>query len=178
MLETRMSSAGTLPRSSARILWTPPPSRESTARALPAARPAVRPASRRSKRNRLVRSEARLLTVAVSATALMCAVLLVYLAAYAHVTQLGLEQSQAKAELHAAQQENDRLQAQFTILQSPRRVAAAAQKLGMTLGGRPATYISAPDEAARTAAGGRDGQGEQVANSGTTADGSTAAFDH
>ena len=189
MLETRSPSVSTPPRPMARpaarpahASWTPSVyTRDSTAReAAPRPVPSARSAARRAGRSRMARSEARLLTVAVVGTALMCAVLVIYLAAYAHVSQLGLEQARARAQLRQARLLNDQLEAQVARLQSPTRVAAAAQAMGMAPASTPVTYIFGSDTAARTAdSGSRDGRNTQVANSGTSADGDTAAaLDH
>ena len=189
MLETRMPSVSPLPRPAVRVnerssraAWTAPAAhtRESTARAAAHALPSERQGVRRAARSRMARSEARLLTFAVAGTALMCAVLVIYLAAYAHVSQLGLEQSRSNAQLRQARLLNDELEADLTRLQSPARIAAAAQAMGMTAGAKHVTYLSAQDTAAWTADGGSaDGQNTQVANSGTATDGSAAAaFDH
>ena len=189
MLETRMppaaplkSGLSTLPRPyaaaatrTARAAWAlpAPDTRESTIHA----QPSRRAAARRSSRSRMVRSEARLLAFAVAGTALMCAVLVVYLAAYAHVSQLGLDQARARTRLHQARQDNDVLQAQLARLQSPARIVVAAQALGMTAAKRQATYLSTGDTAAWTADGG-SAQDFQVANRGTSTDGNTAATFH
>ena len=181
MLETRMSPVSTPPRSVSRATALRPARpalssvRESAAHALPSARPV----ERRTGRSRMPRSEARLLAFAIAGTALMCAVLVVYLAAYAHVSQLGLEQTRARAQLRQARQENELLQAKRALLQSPARIIAAAQKLGMTTGAQRVTYINARAAAARTADGGSgDGQNFQGAIGGTSADGDAAAAFH
>ena len=168
MLETRTPSV-----SPAKLGARPLP-RPAAARPLPAARPAP------ARSGRMARSESRLLTFAVAGTALMCAVLLVYLAAYAHISQLGLEQSRARAQLRMARQENDVLQAQLAGLQNPAHIVASALKMGMTAGTGHATYLFVRGAAARTADGGNgDGQGFQGTNGGTSADGNTAAtLDH
>ena len=179
MLDTRMPSVaptrldtgldtGTLPRPAPRAAPARPP--------LVRERPPVRPEPRRTGRSRMARSEARLLAFAVAGCSLMCAVLVIYLAAYAHVCQLGLEQSRARADLRVARQKNDVLQAELARLQCPARVAARAEKMGMTLGGRHATYLSMQDTADADDGSGR---GLQGMNGGTSADGGTsAAFDH
>jgi len=167
MLETRTSPA---PSSNLSAGASPRP--REAARTLP---PAGRGAAARADgRSRLARSEARLLALAVTATALMCAVLVVYLAAYARVQQIGLEQTQALSERHRLTLEHDQLQKQLADLQCPARVARAAQAQGMTQGGVAAKYINASDGAAQTA----DGRELQVANGGTTADGKSAALNH
>ena len=88
----------------------------------------------------------------------MCAVLVIYLAAYAHVCQLGLEQSRARTQLRLARQQNDVLQAELARLQCPARVAARAEKMGMTVGTRHATYLSAAGHGGADG-GRRNGQG-------------------
>ncbi len=197
MLETRMPSASPMNLSASPLprradgTGRPAPSspyaryaREAAAREGQArdseerARPPARTAAHRNGRNRMARSEGRLLTFAVAATTLMCAVLVIYLAAYAHVSQLGLDQARARVALRQARLDNDILQAKLARLQSPSRIAAAAHGLGMTADTRPATYLSAQDTAAQTADDG-DTQNIQVANGGTSADGNaTATFGH
>ena len=103
-----------------------------------------------------------MLTLAVGVTALMCAVLVIYLAAYAHVTQLGLEQDDAHQQWIQAERENHLLQVQQAELQNPASIATRAAHLGMTLYTGPTIYVTAST-----------GQG---ANSGTTAN--NAAGNH
>ena len=123
----------------------------------PAAARAARP--RRTGRSRMARSEARLLAFAVAGTALMCAVLVIYLAAYAHVSQLGLEQARARRSCARPACRMTSFRRSWRGLQSPARVIAAAPGAGHgACGTRPATYIPAQDTAAQTADDG-GGQG-------------------
>lgn len=136
MLETRM------PPASARM-------RRAHGSARPQERPNAAPAAepfRRSlpsvRQSRLSRAEMRLMGLATVCTASLCALLLLYLAAYAQVTQLGIAQAQARAELRRNQIRNQLLLAQCQALESPQRVVTAAQRLGMTQRGSvPVSYI-------------------------------------
>ena len=126
----------------------------------------------------------RLMGLATVCTAVVCGLLLLYLAAYAHVTRLGIDQANARGQLRRNQLQNEMLQAERDRLQSPHRVIAAATALGMTeRGSTPVEYISTAFLPAKN--GGADriasvGEGaDQGTNGGTTADSSTAAsFDH
>ncbi len=170
MLETRLpisSLPSTLPRPAAH----PVPRRERAgsvaARAVPAVPAVQRPSPHRAPRpqpvrSRLARSEARMLALAVAVTALMCAVLVVYLAAYARVTQLGLEQSAAHRQLAQEVMENHRLAVEQAELQDRGRIVAEAGKLHMALYTGPTTYVTAGGAGAPP-----DTQGE---SGGTTAD--------
>lgn len=150
------------------MLETSQPSREGTtrtaARPLPAStpRPALRPAStpllpaRRGRPartpDRLARSEARLLTMAISCTAVVCALLVMYLAAYAHISLLGDEQAQMRTTLRQKRLENEQLRDTLALLQSPDHVSAAAVTLGMTRDPSRVDYIApAPNAPQRTA---------------------------
>ncbi len=94
---------------------------------------------------RLARSEARLLALAISGTALVCGLLVVYLAAYAHVTLLGIDQAQIRVAVRQKRLDNETLRADLAALQSPDRIAAAAQgTLGMTRAPRRVDYIVPP----------------------------------
>jgi hypothetical protein len=155
---------------------------------------ARRPASA-VRPNRLGRSEMRLMGLASACTAMVCGLLLLYLAAYAHVTRLGIDQANARVQLRRNLMQNEMLQAERDSLQSPHRVAAAALALGMTeRGSVPIEYLSptaslpeikseVPEVksehdggAARFASFG--GGADQGTYGGTTADGSTAASLH
>ena len=135
--------------------------------------PAPRPA-RLPRQGRLGQSEIRLMGLATTCTAVVCGLLLLYLAAYANVTQLGISQAQARTALRASRLKNEMLRAKRDRLQSPERVIAAAEKQGMTpRGATPVTYVTAN----RPTEGGLDGP--QGNHGGTTADSRTAAsFDH
>ena len=104
--------------------------------AVPRPASAVRP-------NRLGRSEMRLMGLASVCTAVVCGLLLLYLAAYAHVTRLGIDQANARGQLRRNLMQNEMLQAERDRLQSPHRVIAAATALGMTeRGSAPIEYLS------------------------------------
>ncbi len=106
--------------------------------------PAVRPAAP-ARQSRLGRSEMRLMGVATTCTAVVCGLLLLYLAAYAHVTRLGIDQSQARAHLRDNRLRNEMLRAERDRLQSPQHVISAATAQGMTpRGATPVEYIAAP----------------------------------
>ena len=160
--------------------------RQADAARRPAA--AVRP-------NRLGRSEMRLMGLASACTTVVCGLLLLYLAAYAHVTRLGIDQANARVQLRRNLMQNEMLQAERDRLQSPPRVVAAAMALGMTeRGSVPIEYLSPTASlpeiksevsevkseenggAARFASFG--GGADQGTYGGTTADGSTAASLH
>lgn len=138
--------------------------------------PAGRPASL-PRQSRLGRSEMRLMGIATTCTAVVCGLLLLYLAAYAHVTQLGIDQAQARAQLRDNRLKNMMLRAECDGLESPGHVIAAATRLGMTpRGSTRIEYISLPKKGSHEASGSR---GEQETNGGTTADSSAAAsFNH
>lgn len=149
---------------------------ESIRRALPSAR-----------HSRLSRSEMRLMGLATASTAIACALLLVYLAAYAHVTQLGIEQAQAQAGLHRDQVRSELLMAQRNALESPQRIVAAAAAQGMTpRGSTPINYIAARSvesgmrqPGAKAQIGGEMASDwDQGSSGGTTEDSSTAASFH
>jgi cell division protein FtsL len=151
MLDTRMPPVSTRTRRSqssarpesrfqARPATSPRPE-ERTAREQ-FAEPARR-ALPSARTNRLARSEMRLMGLATACTAGVCALLLLYLAAYAHVTQLGIAQAQARTQLHQNQLRNELLQAERNSLESPQRIDAAAAMQGMTpRGATPVNYIS------------------------------------
>ncbi len=154
MLDTRMTPISTRPRrpqrgaAQAEARFAAAPHREQTARKqalreTPAAEPNRRalPSARSS---RLSRSEMRLMGIATTCTAVVCTLLLLYLAAYARVTQLGIAQASARGHLHQAQLRNELLSAERNSLESPQRIVAAATAEGMTpRGATPVNYISA-----------------------------------
>lgn len=176
------------------------PSTERAASALPRTKtqpePEAAPSSAKSERTararrvstadaRLSRSEARLLTMAISCTVIVCALLVVYLAAYAHVTMLGMGQAKLRTELRQKRLENEKLKAALAVSLNPDLVAKNAAELGMTRDHRRVDYIAAPptEDGAKlsqtpvdinsfgspaTKTGGEAGL--QVANSGPTAD--------
>ncbi len=152
MLDTRMPPVSTRTRRSqslarpearfqARPAASPRPEERAAREQL--AEPARRalPSARTS---RLARSEMRLMGLATACTAVVCALLLLYLAAYAHVTQLGIAQAQARTQLHQNQLRNELLQAERDSLESPQRIESAAAMQGMMpRGATPVNYISA-----------------------------------
>ena len=82
--------------------------------------------------------------IATACTAVACALLLLYLAAYAQVTQLGIAQAAARTELHRNQMRRQLLEAERDSLESPQRIEAAAAAEGMVPRGRtPINYIAA-----------------------------------
>ncbi len=152
MLDTRTPSTSARPRrsySSARPERLParsPSGSRSQAQAAPArARPGETgrrplPSTRSS---RLSQSEMRLMGIATACTAVVCALLLLYLAAYAQVTQLGIAQAQARKELYHNQMRRQLLEAERNSLESPQRIEAAAAAEGMApRGSTPIDYIS------------------------------------
>lgn len=149
--------------------------------AAPAPRPPARPAAA-PRQSRLGRSEMRLMGVATTCTAVVCGLLLLYLAAYAHVTRLGIDQASARGQLRENRLKNEMLRAERDRLQSPQRVIAAATALGMMpRGSVPIQYIAAPWHGERMGQGKAktENQGEQGTSGGTTADSlTTAPFDH
>jgi cell division protein FtsL len=155
MLETRPQSIG---RTTARATATRPfaspsfTSRAATARAIPAplperdARAAERMARQavngRSREQRMVRSEARLLAWTVAAAVVVCSLLVVYVAAYARVSALNIEQNKMRAAYRAKWQENQLLKAQEANLKSPYRIDESAKRLGLVMSRQGAHYIS------------------------------------
>ena len=144
--------------------------------------------------NRLGRSEMRLMGLATTSTAVVCGLLLLYLAAYAHVTRLGIDQADARGQLRRNQLQNEMLRAERDHLQSPQWVIPQALSHGMTVrGSTPVEYVvstaSLPGKNLPGKNGGADriaslnsslGDGaDQGTHGGTTADSSTAAsFNH
>jgi hypothetical protein len=97
----------------------------------------------------------RLMGLATTCTAIVCGLLLLYLAAYARVSQLGYDQAEARVQLRQNQLQNESLRAERDRLQSRRHVIQEALALGMTPRGEtPISYITA--RAPRRAQGGRD----------------------
>lgn len=158
------------------------------------ARPQPRPAPT-PRTTRLGRSEMRLMGLATTCTAIVCGLLLLYLAAYAHVSQLGYDQAEARTRLRQYQLQNESLRAERDRLQSRRHVIQEALALGMTpRGATPISYITARpsrrgpggrgargDDGLRTAAGdpGTGGDGERGINGDTTAgSGKQPSFGH
>lgn len=145
---------------SGNVVFRPAPSQER-----PAARPAASPRARR-----MGRAEVRLMGLATTCTAVVCGLLLVYLAAYARVTRLGIDQAEAHTLLVRRQLQNEMLRAERDRLQSPQRVVSAATALGMTpRGATRVNYISVRKISVRQTVAG------QGMNGGTNPDGLTAA---
>jgi len=92
------------------------------------------PAKRgRNQMDRLVKQEAKLVAAAVICTSVVCALLVVYLTAYAQVSSLGIQMSKARVELRKQRLLGETLRAQVARAASPDRIAAAAVKNGMVL---------------------------------------------
>jgi len=119
----------------------------------------------------------RLMGLASVCTAVVCGLLLLYLAAYAQVTRLGIAQANARGQLRRNLMQNEMLQAERDRLQSPHRVIAAAMALGMTeRGSVPIEYLSdGHGSVTRIDVGDGADQGN---HGGTTADSSAAASLH
>ena len=136
----------------------------------------VRRALPSARSSRLSRSEMRLMGLATTCTAVVCALLLLYLAAYAQVTQLGIAQASARTELHRNQLRSQLLQAERNSLESPQRITAAAAKQGMVPRGRtPVNYIRNHVQEANTQDAGTTGGGSLGDSGGTTEDSRAAA---
>ena len=207
MLDTRMPPISTRPRrpssarpelrSEVRLSEVRPRVRSHTQSASAQREPAAEPIRRSlpsARTSRLARSEMRLMGLATVCTAVACALLLVYLAAYARVTQLGITQSAARTQLHQNQIRNELLQAERNSLECPQRIEAAAVAQGMApRGATPVDYVTARKSvAAQTEAKsdavtsgmigqtGATGPGwEQGSRGGTTEDsGAAASGDH
>ena len=107
----------------------------------------TRPSSQ-PRLSRLGRSEMRLMGLATTCTAIVCGLLLLYLAAYAHVSQLGYDQAEARSRLRHSQLLNESLRARRDFLQSRSHVIHEALALGMTpRGATPISYITVPRRA-------------------------------
>ncbi len=147
MLETKQPTREETARTSARPL---PASSPRPGTRAPSARPAAAPGPARARRraarlpDRMARSEARLLTMAVTCTVLVCTLLVLYLAAYAHITSLGINQAQMRTVLRQKRLENETLKATLAGLQNPDHVAAFALAKGMTRDPRRIDYIAPP----------------------------------
>ena len=193
MLETRMNpiSAGArrspaparseARSSAARSLSAPRiGGRDQAVREQPAAEP-IRRTLPSARQSRLNRSEMRLMGFATACTAVVCALLLLYLAAYAHVTQLGIEQAHARGQLHQNQLRSELLQAERNSLESPQRIVAAAVAQGMTpRGATPVNYVAAAQTGAAHSDMKQDSASlasdwDQGSNGGTTEDSRAAA---
>ena len=124
--------------------------------------------------DRLVRSEARLVTAAVACTAFVCLLLVVYLGAYAQVTSLGIQQSQYTKALRMARQQNELLSAHLAAARSPQHILAAAAKQGMEQPSGRVCYISSPTSDGMT----HRAVGYQVASDGTNSKQYSTNFGH
>jgi hypothetical protein len=71
------------------------------------------------------------MTAAISATTIICAVLVVYLCSYAHIASLGMREAQARVHLRHLQATNETLLAEYATLRSPIRISAAAKALSL-----------------------------------------------
>lgn len=196
MLDTRTPLNPNRTRRMEALPRGPRPAEARTAR--PAARPPARPvsvgntalesaperpqprAASKPRMSRLGRSEMRLMGLATTCTAIVCGLLLLYLAAYAHVSQLGYDQAEARTLLRRNQLQNESLRAERDRLQSRRRVLQAALALGMTpRGATPISYVTAPRRVAAAERAAGDGRvaagtvwdGGQGQNGDTTAGG-------
>ncbi len=132
--------------------------------------------------------------LATTCTAVVCGLLLLYLAAYAHVSRLGYDQAQARTQLRQNQLENESLRAERDRLQSRHYVIQEAAALGMMpRGSTPVSYITArasregqngqeaglPTQTSRTDDEKMAAVGEQETNGVTTADSSEQpSFNH
>ena len=153
---------------------------QTAAREQAAAEP-IRRALPSARQSRLSRSEMRLMGLAMTCTAVVCALLLLYLAAYAHVTQLGIEQSQARGQLRQNQNRNEMLQAERNSLESPQRIVAAAAAQGMMpRGATPINYVAARPAHREAGQNGVEiaSDWDQGSNVGTTEDSRAAASFH
>ncbi len=131
-------------REHAREQTRPPSDGATLRRALPSARS-----------SRLSRAEMRLMGLATVCLGVVCALFLLYLAAYAQVTQLGIAQASARAELRRSQLRFQLLEAERNSLQSPQRILAAAAAQGMMPRGRtPVSYIKNTPGGERGGSGG------------------------
>lgn len=180
------------PRYSGRAAASPlaAPGRERTAAGRPAssAMPRIRtvsPANRESGRlrgtrraasydDRLARNETRLVGLAVASTSLFCFLLVVYLAAYANVTSLGIQQAQVTKALRGARQQNEILRAELAAARSPQHIVASAQMQGMVPSTGRACYVTAPSVTASTQTHSR----YQVASDGTDTSDTTTDLGH
>jgi cell division protein FtsB len=199
MLETRMPSVSTRTRrldAPLRPVARPSSAATSALRGRAASRPvfegnaALETAPERSetrpsplpRQSRLGRSEMRLMGLATTCTAIVCGLLLLYLAAYAHVSQLGYNQAQARVQLRQNQLTNESLRAERDRLQSRHYVIQQALAQGMApRGATPIRYITAqtrPGDQSRADVRMAEGS-EQDSNSGATADSNQQpSFDH
>ena len=146
MLETQVVTAPRdvtpTPRRAERSLYMSAAAAPSPYRTTEPSPEVARPSRKHSSADRLLQSEARLLMVAGAGATIFCAILVIYLAAYARVTNLGLAQSHARVHLSQLKQENETLRAQLAAAQNPARIVTQASALGMTSGAGQVCYIS------------------------------------
>lgn len=165
MLETKPQSVGrTSPSRSSARLSSPSALGAATARSLPprpsfserdsreAERAARRATGEQTRNRRMTRSEARLLTWTVSSATVVCGLLVLYLAAYAHLTMLGIESAKAQHDYREKWQTNQMLRAQVAALRNPDRIAAKAVRLGLTKDSKRVDYFLPPRTAPQSAA--------------------------
>lgn len=139
------------------------------------------PRTDRAAHARLARSEMRLMGLATTCTAVVCGLLLLYLAAYAQVTRLGIAQADARVSLRQNRLQNEMLRAERDRLQSPATVIARATALGMTprAGGRvdylPSSKTAAGTDAKTTDDKNTEGDSTQGDSVGKT---DVTSFDH
>jgi cell division protein FtsL len=134
-------------------------------------------AAERLRKLRMSRNETRLLTTIICCALALSSLLVVYLAAYARVTMLGIDQAQMRSVLRQKRQNNETLRAQLADLQSPDRIAAGAARLGLTRDAKRTDYIKPPSPQAQTADAYENAPttvGESMAGSQGTASGPTS----
>lgn len=145
MLETKLPASMPLPRRAGTA--TAPRLKPRPGHATPVLQPLTEPPLLRrpsptSEGSRLARSETRLLGLAVVCTALVCGLLVLYLAAYARVTQLGIQQSEQRTTLRLLHQKNQMLRYEYASMKNAHRIIPAAVKYGMVKSGLHVNYIS------------------------------------
>jgi hypothetical protein len=91
--------------------------------------------------DRLARSEARLVGVAVAVTITFCLVLVVYLGEYAQATRLSIELSQANLALHKATEQSEIMKDKYAAARSPQRIIDSAVAQGMLLSHGQVCYV-------------------------------------
>lgn len=111
------------------------PEREPSVRALPTRKHASVP------NGRLAKSEAKLMTAAIGATALICTVLVIYLFSYARISSLGMREAQARTDLRQARAVNETLLTEYSNLRSPHNIVQAAVAMKMQENAPVTDYI-------------------------------------
>lgn len=89
--------------------------------------------ARKAVVDRLAQQEARMLAGVVACASVVCGLLVIYLAAYAQVANLGIQMSKARVDLRTQRMKSETLQAQVAQASSPALIARAAVKNGMVL---------------------------------------------